>query len=431
MTNLDDDFIEAGIECTELIANPTSWINRRVETIEMLSKEETRRRVSVDFTLSDEQREELRTRHGSVVPISVLSKHPRHNFDLRDEGGAAVPVLGRRDNGELALIALLSAALDALPKDPSDDLLEMLTADLRQIIFGDEEASATALSFFVGSADAGDPARKAIWDDGRCQSLLRTLASDYVLFAALPCEGPSRRVLKFSYGDDLPLDPTWTRLRDKYAPQELWWRVRFPDCARFLIDCPGAWRACSFHMEIAIPQELRARYAALGRVVEDDDEADIEFLGKTDKWASRVALYAQEPIEPHDDVRAYVVVVSEREGGATRAALTGVGVALLLWLGWLSGLDFKDPDAAVSILLAGAAVLSGFTAATGRHAIVSRIFRSRRRALVVVAVAALAGSASLAMELAPPTLRDVWLAGAIVCSLVALRLCWSAIRAAR
>lgn len=432
MTDLDGDFIDAGFLTSELLTDPDSWINRRVETIEMLSKEETRRRVSVDFTLSDKQRSQLRTRHGCVVPISVLSKHPQRNFDLRDEGGTAVPVLGRADNGELSLIALLSSALGALPTEPSDDLLEVLTADLRQIIFGDEEESSTALSFFFQSARAGDSIRGAIWNDDECRSLLRTMAADYVLFAALPCDGPARRVLKFSYGEDLRLGPTWARTRDRYSPRELWWRVRSPDCTRFVIDCPGAWRANSFHMEIAIPEELRVRYAALMRAVpQDDDDPRIEFVGDPDEWASRVALYASKALEPYDDVRAYVEVVSEREGGATRAALTGLAVAALLWMGWLSGLDFENPDAAVSILLAGAALLSGLAAARGRHLIVNRIFRSRRRALMLVTVAALAGSTSLAMELQRPEPLDVWLVAAIVCSLAALRLGWSAIRAAR
>ena len=30
-----------------------------------------------------------------MVPISVLTKEARRNFDLRDESGAAVPVLGK------------------------------------------------------------------------------------------------------------------------------------------------------------------------------------------------------------------------------------------------------------------------------------------------------------------------------------------------
>jgi hypothetical protein len=39
--------LTTGIACTRLIADPAAWINRRVETIELLSREETRRRVSI------------------------------------------------------------------------------------------------------------------------------------------------------------------------------------------------------------------------------------------------------------------------------------------------------------------------------------------------------------------------------------------------
>ena len=53
MVSSDPDLIDAGLACAELIARPQQWINRRVETVEMLSQEETRRRVSIDFTLSE------------------------------------------------------------------------------------------------------------------------------------------------------------------------------------------------------------------------------------------------------------------------------------------------------------------------------------------------------------------------------------------
>lgn len=425
---LDEDLIDAGVASAALIADPKSWINRRVETVEMLSQEETRRRVSIDFTLSKEQRAELTTRHGMIVPISVLSKRPRRNFDLRDERAASLPVLGRNDNGNLALIALLSAALgvidDTLPEDP----LDVLAGEFRGIVFAQDELARDALGSFVASARAGDAIRSAVWNDVSCRSLLRTPASDYVLFAALPTDGPARRILKYGYGDELRLEPPWSRPMDKYAPSELWWRACNPGSSRFLIDCPGAWRASSFHMEIAIPEELRVAYAELGR---DDVDLGIEMLGPPDLMANRAALYAAKEIAPHDDVRAYVEVVSEREGGTTRAALTAVAVATLLWLGWVSGLDASQPGAGVSLLLAGGAVLSGFAAARGRHILVNKILRGRRRALTVVALCALAASATLAMEWPSRHPLTVWLVAAIVCSVAALHLGWSAVRAAR
>jgi hypothetical protein len=43
----------------------------------MLDRDATRRRVSIDYLLSDEQLEALTLEDGVVVPISVLTKEPR------------------------------------------------------------------------------------------------------------------------------------------------------------------------------------------------------------------------------------------------------------------------------------------------------------------------------------------------------------------
>lgn len=424
------DFVEAGCACAALVADPKQWINRRVETVEMLTHEETRRRVSIDFTLSVEQQRRLTTRHGLTVPISVLGKRPLRNFDLRDEDVGARPILGRADNRELALIALMTAARKALADAPPDRRIEELTADLRQIVFEDEPLAVETLESFVEAAEAGDGVASAVWGDAACRTLLRTFATDYVLFVALPLNGPARRVVKFSYSDEFPLDPPRARRTQRWSRDELRWRLRNPDRTWFLIDCPEAWRAASFHMEIAIPEELRIARAELGSFAAGGGDGFAD-LGPADHAVNRAALYAARSIEPHEDVRAYVEIVSEREGQATRAALTALAVSALLWLGYLSGLDARAPAAAVSLLLAGGAVVSGFAVVTSYHLIVDKILRSRRRALVLVAVCALAASASLAMEIPSSRPLGVWLAAAILCTLATLRLGWSAVRAAR
>lgn len=414
--------VRAGMACTDLIAHPVDWINRRVETIELLSHEETRRRVSIDFTLFDGQLEELDIDEGIAVPISVLTKEPRRNFDLRDEGGRAIPVLGKQQNGELAHIALLNAAANALADDLTLEIFEMLAADLRQVVFAAPAAAADALGFFVGSAEAGDRWRTAVWEDNTCRSLLNALWSNYVLFAVLPPDGPNRRILKYSYGDDFNLSPESERIRERLAPRELARRVWSPDRKPFVIECPGAPRAASFHVEIAIPEELRFDTAVLY------DFAALEPVSQPDINVNRASLYAHGDIDPGGDVNAYVEVAPERTGRTFQAAGTSVIVALLLWVGVASGLDAKNPGAAVSILLAGAALFSGLTAVQG-HRLVKSVFSAARRWLGIVTLAALAGSASLAMEVPDRHPVSVWRWAAIACTIAAVRLAWSAIRA--
>lgn len=419
-----ESHIAAGIAASELISEPASWVNRRVETIELLSNEETRRRVSIDFTLPPDKASELTTEHGVVVPISVLTKEPRRNFDLRDESGAAVPVLGKASNGTLAHIALMSAAVDVLPDELSPEAFELIWGDLRQVVLAAPTEADEALGVFVGSAEAGDSLRSAIWASPACRSLLTVLRSNYVLFAVVQPDGPARRILKYSYGEDF--DPALTgTIRDRWKPPLLWERVWRPDRSRVIVLCPGAWRAASFHVEIAIPEDLRIEGAALY------DFARNRFLGEPDQNRNRASLYADDPLDAEASADVYVVVAPERRGKTMQAAATSLVVSALLWLGLYSGLDAKNPDAAVSLLLAGAALYSGVTAVRGEHVLVTKLFSASRRWLAVSSLAALTASAALAMHVPSSHPTGIWRIAAIASSIASARLLWSAIRAPR
>jgi hypothetical protein len=420
--NFAESNLAAGIASAELIANPASWINRRVETIELLSQEQTRRRVSIDFTLSESDIEELTTSDGVVVPISVLTKELRRNFDLRDEAGSAVPVLGKESNGGLAHVAVMSAALDVLPDDVPPEAFELIWSDLRQVVTSHPEAADEALGVFVGSAEEDETLRSAIWQSATCRSLLDVLRSNYVLFAVIPPGGPMRRILKYSYSEDFDPGISGT-LRERLAPWMLGQRLARPDRSRFRILCPGAWRASSFHAEVVIPEDLRIEGAILYDFAKD------EALSEPDMNRNRASLYARDTLNAESSTDAYVVIAPERRGRTVQAAATSLVVAALLWLGVHSGLDAQNPDAAVSLLLAGAALYSGVTASHGEHVLVTTLFSASRRWLGLVSLAALSASAALAMEVPNAHPTGVWRAAAIACTIASGRLLWSAVRA--
>jgi hypothetical protein len=425
-TDPNDPYIpalfDAGTASTALIADPAHWINRRVETVEMLSSEETRRRVSIDFTLTSEQRDDLRIEDGVVVPISVLTKERRRNFDLRDESGSAVPVLGKVQNGDLSQIAVMNAVFQALPRPLSKDVFEFLWADVRQIVCGTPDDAENALAVLVGAARDGDRWRQAIWDDETCRTLLSTLASNYVLYAVLG-NGPNRRILKYAYGDDFDfgaIDPSESETRKARLSRA----IRTPDRKRFVVLCPGAARAASFHVEIVIPEELRIDFATLF----DFDLG--EFVGEPDVEVNRASLYAPNPVQADESVDAFVELTPERSGRLSQGGVATAVVAALLWLGLASDLESSNPDAAVSIVLAGAALMSGRFAVQGDHRLVIGMFAGIRRWLIGVTVLALAASATLAFD-NPDNPTWVWLVAAVACTLAAIRLLWSAFRAPR
>lgn len=421
MPDYTETQLRAGIATASLVANPAGWINRRVETIELLSHEETRRRASVDFTLSNEATEELTTPEGVIAPISVLTKEPRRNFDLRDESGRSLPVLGRQSNGELAHIAVMHAALEALQGEVSPQAFDLLSADLSQVVHSSPEQAEEALAFFIGGAEE-DPLRSRIWQDEICRNLLETLWANYVLFAVLPAGSPPRRVLKYSYGEDFT-PPVKGTLGERLNPGYLWERVWNPGRGYFLVQCPGAWRATSFHLEIAIPEELRVETALLY------DHGSEEAVSEVDENVSRASLYATKPLNREAEIDALVEIVPERHGRSFQAALTGVLVTALLWLGVASGLDTNNPGSAVSLLLAGAALFSGFSAVRGEHVLVKGLLAPSRRGLIVVGLCALTASATLAMQIPDKNPTEVWVWAALIGTITAAKLSWAAVRA--
>jgi drug/metabolite transporter superfamily protein YnfA len=419
--------LEAGIAAAPLVARPATWINRRVETIRLLSHEETRRQVSVDFTLSRERKEKLAIDHGVVVPISVMTKEARRNFDLRDESGSAVPVLGKNVNGTLAHVAVMSEVFDAVPNAGDHDQFELVWTELREVVIAEPGAAGETLSDFVGKAEQGEPLRSAIWSNSSCRTLLEMLQSNYVLFAVVTRDCPERRVLKYSFSEDFRFDREQSpSLSERLAPSAIADRVWKPGRGTFQLLCPGAWRAESFHVEVVIPEELRIDLAILY------DFGREEVLSMPDRNRNRASLYPDQPITPDLDAVAYVVIAAERRGGVIQAAATGVIVSALIWLGVVSGLDFKNPDAAgasASVVLAGAALYSGITAARGESSLVSQIFATSRVLLGCISLCALAASATLAMEIPDTTPTAVWLVAAILASVASSWLIWSALRA--
>lgn len=422
-----DSTLSAGIAAAPLIAQPGTWINRRVETIQLLSHEETRRQVSIDFTLSAEQRADLTIDHGVVVPISVMTKEARRNFDLRDESGSAVPVLGKKLNGALAHVAVMSEAVDAMPGGPNQEEFDLVWTELREVVISEPTVAAEALSNFVGKAEDGDSMRSMIWASSVCRRMLEVLQDNYVLFAVVDPECAGRRILKYSFGEDFRFDRrSIASMSERLSPSALLDRVWQPGRRPFQLICTGAWRAESFHLEVVIPDELRIGVAFLY------DFGREGVLSMPDRNRNRASLYPEASITSDLDVDAYVVIAPERRGRTTQAAVTGAVVSVLIWLGVISGLDFRNPDApgaSASIVVAGAALYSGITAARGEPSLVSQVFSTSRFLLGCISLCALAGSATLAMEVPNAKPVTVWLVAAIASSLATVWLAWSAIRA--
>jgi len=390
----DESTARAGRRGYGLLLTEYAWLHRRVETIDILSSQFLRRAVSVDFTVPEGVRDSLRigTTEQWLVPMATLAKRPLRNFDMRDEGGAAVPVLGKDHNGVLAHGALIGVARRALRRANLGAPSDRLVADLERIATGTPEEAEHVIQCMVSAAEGGDQQCEALFEDDSSLFLLADLADNYILLAV--CDDiQRRRILKFSYEEPLSQAKP-PRL------ERLGWTPMLIE-----LDAPGASRTASYHAEIAIPEELRFDSTFLydqdsGEVYADDWEAD------------RAALHAAH-VPLGSRARLLFGLHAERATfPAVGAAVAWITALLLLAGAFLGDLEIDKAGPPISVLLAASAVVAGFVARAGEHRLVQSLFAGPRLLLLVSALSALAAAASLAYGATSKTLDIIWIVAA-------------------
>lgn len=103
-----------GFITLNLITQWDRWVERRVEQVQFVSTSSFGRRHSVDFRMHEEifGTPPLRWDKKGIhyVPLVLLHKQALRNFDLRDESGAALPMVSRHKNASIGAAALAAWA---------------------------------------------------------------------------------------------------------------------------------------------------------------------------------------------------------------------------------------------------------------------------------------------------------------------------------
>jgi hypothetical protein len=359
-----------------LLLRQAGWRHRRVETISVLSHEQVRRHVSVDFTVPAEHREDLRLDAGQwIVPLALLAKRKLVHFDLFSEDETALPLL-RSDEAQLIARELLYLALDLDLEDaePGFDAGALIE---RVLAAGPDEADAVAAS--VAAVRAHVPGFAA---------LAEQLTHGFLLCAVLD-DVSRRRVIKFVY-DGSP------RLM---AP---WWHF---------YDTPGCTEAASYHVEIDVPDELRARTTNM------IDSTTGEVLASGPLDADRPALHYVVAAEAGTQPGLSTRYATERGRFLAPAALVAWVIALELALPWIFA-DLKalatSGGPAIAVLLSSSAVFSGLVLRSGEHPLVRLVLARYRLCLAAATLSAVVAGAALAFHAGSTTLNVTWGLGAFV-----------------
>jgi len=394
---LEDRAGDVAVAFASLLTRQGAWRHRRVETISVLSHETVRRAVSVDFTVPAEHRDDVRLGEGQwVVPLAVLAKRPLVHFDLRDEAGESLPLL-RAEETRTITRELLYLVLDL-------DLADSEAADVDagpvvERVLAMEPPASVELAEIDGAVAALEERAGSL---PGFAALAGRLARGFLLCAVVR-DVERRRVVKFAYDEPLA------------RPSRL---------AHFY-DAPGCTEAGSYHAEVAVPGELRARRTELA------DDATGSALASGPRDADRPSLYFS---ATRPDVQAGISVRYGTERGRflVPAALVAWLIALELALPWLlADLSRLAAEAgpAISILLSSSAVFSGLVLRAGEHPLLRLVLLPYRMSLVAATIALVAAAGALGFQASTDALRWIWGVGALVAAVAAVILSLQAARA--
>ena len=367
-----------------LLRHQAAWRHRRVETITVLSHEQVRRQVSVDFTVPEAQRERLRlSAEEFIVPVALLSKRPLVHFDLRNEEQHAIPLLTAEQHRTIARELLRRQLDDELD---ADELIEAVLADeprdVEQLIGALEEAHGIELADFRATA---------------------VVLSQYFIAWAIVRGVDRRRVFKMAF--------------DEPVGQKSF---------VYLIGAPGCTEAESYHLEVAVPEDIKARRTLLV------DAATGRRLAAGEPDADRPALYyrAEPPLPEAPEL--VIDFAAERWPFVAPAALIGSIIALLIAPPFL----FSDlqalpntAGAAVGLVLSTSAVFSVLILRSDEHPLVRLMLVRARILLAASTVASLFAAASIGFATADWVIEGTWAIAALVSVVTAVILIVEALRA--
>jgi hypothetical protein len=389
---------EIGDAAYELLFNQPGWRHRRVETLTMLSHEQVRRHVSVDFTVPTKLREDLRLSDADefAVPLAFLAKRPLVHFDLRNEESHSIPLLTAEQNTLIGRELLYRTLAADLEKQDADDAAVLADAgELVEAMLGDQDVTGAVEQ--LERRHELEPLR-----DFRAMTAI--LARNFVLWAVVR-DLARRRVFKFAYDERYTQRPGLD----------------------YVYAAPGCTEAWSYHVEVAVPTDLKARSTRLW----DAEGGDVLVTGALD--ADRPALYfVADPARPPARPEVVVDYGAERGRFLAPAAIVATVISLLVALPWL----FADLEGlagsagpAIGLVLSTSAVFSALVLRTDEHPLLRRLLVRYRLALVASTLAALFAAAALGFQAENWIIQVTWAIASVVSVLTAAILVVAVFRA--
>lgn len=360
-------------------------VHRRVTTYELERGEFARVRESVDLTLSRALLDPLTVEEvGTFVPFGWLRRGALVGFDLR-LGNEPVSMASAEQTQAVTrgLVAEALVGADELVARPLRDLAERL----------DDLASTPSrrerdLRAFAREHDLDDGPPSPLRDYWQRRGWLwELLATSFLAIAVLPDRPTGRMLVKYSSDIQLPapVPPSTPVLRTTTIP------------------LPMALQAASHHVDVILPEELRATQAQLMDLRADAPLPHADVLRNAD----RIAFYSRRDQLAGADPALRFTLVAEPRAFSLPAATVASALLCLLVAGWLSEPADLEP-AATTILFAVSGAFVAIAQRIPASPLTRRLLVIPRIALVACGVIVLAAGAAVGLATGHTAINAVW-----------------------
>jgi hypothetical protein len=409
-----------GLETIRMLIAHPEWVHRRVDALEYRDDTTFRRRQSVHFSVPGAA-PEIRVGEAAfrLVPLTTLRKETLVNFDCRDEAGAALPVLTRRQQGVLTVRGMTAWA-EAIVGGPLD---AGVGAEIAACLTAGDTDRVGALAEFGASGGQ----RETLRADDMFALVLERLTDQFLLTTLVDSRPGTQRIVKFSYEELGELAPeAWPR-----APlAALCWIPR-----RAASAAEGLFTAESYHFEADMPAGLDVPVASLWAGPGEDDMACVD-VDPGDHL--RIAL--RSPGQDHGVSEVRWSLRPARRGWLRAAWFTTTLSAVILAVGaWrldtitaggpnVAGSPAPGPAAvpegtraelAAAVVLAVVGTLGGLVARIEEHPLVTRILAWPRRLAALATLLPFVAAGSLVVGPTGSARQALWTGLAVVATLVA------------
>jgi hypothetical protein len=349
----------------QLAWDPRSWINRRVERIEYLDDRSVRRRISIDFTVPEDDWLHDGPLH---LPVGLFVKEPLTNFSFTDERGEPLPMLTAEQNG-----AITTTVLRELARVPNEQLVDFIVDEyIERLVFAHAADAKTRDDALFKIFQPGTHVGATLYGFLPFRVLAYDMAENFIVYVRVgPEEKGTRRIIKLSFDrGEIAARPRKPLERLGFVP------------VTDAFEIPAAGLAASYHVEIEPPADMRVAAAMFfglrdGEIVwrrTADALTPTAHLNLTylDRGVGRVLIA----------VRAESAVLI---GAALYSFLNAVALAFVLSrLGEFA--DQRSFDAVVAVLLAVPGAALAYIVRPGEHPIVSTFLRAIRLLALVAAI---------------------------------------------